>query len=97
MSALRVSDCWIACARQQLPSRLGLTSVALCCSAPWPTRHGSCPIPTWIWPFRVQAQDYWRAWRLVEDVIADHPVDLIDMDTATDSLLRAIERHGVEL
>ncbi len=42
-------------------------------------------------------KDYWRAWRLVEDIIAERPVDLIDMKTATDSLRRAIERYGVEL
>jgi uncharacterized protein len=40
---------------------------------------------------------YWRAWRLVEDIIGERPVDLIDMETATDSLCRAIERDGVEL
>jgi len=45
----------------------------------------------------VQAKDYWKAWRLVEDIIAERPVDLIDMETATDSLRRAIERYGVEL
>ena len=45
----------------------------------------------------LRAKDYWRAWRLVEDIVADRPVDLIDMKTATDSLHRAIERQGVEL
>ena len=43
------------------------------------------------------AQHYWQAWRLVEDVVADRPVDLIDVHSATDSLRRAIERYGVEL
>jgi predicted nucleotidyltransferase len=42
-------------------------------------------------------QDYWRAWKLAEDLIADRPVDLIDMKTATVSLREAIERYGVEL
>ena len=41
--------------------------------------------------------DYWRAWRAVEDVVADREVDLIEIETATDSLRGAIERHGVEL
>jgi predicted nucleotidyltransferase len=41
--------------------------------------------------------DYWRAWRAVEDVIADREVDLIQIETATVSLQRAIERYGVEL
>lgn len=42
-------------------------------------------------------QDYWRAWKLAEDLVADRPVDLIDMKTATVSLREAIERYGVEL
>lgn len=45
----------------------------------------------------LRPRDYWRAWRLVEDIVADRPVDLIDMKTATDSLRRAIERYGVDL
>jgi len=43
------------------------------------------------------SDDYWRAWRAVEDVITDREVDLIEIETATDSLRGAIERHGVEL
>jgi predicted nucleotidyltransferase len=41
--------------------------------------------------------DYWRAWRLVEEVIGDHLVDLIEIETAGESLQRAIERYGVAL
>jgi predicted nucleotidyltransferase len=41
--------------------------------------------------------DYWRAWRLVEEVIGDRLVDLIEIETAGESLRRAIERYGVEL
>lgn len=41
--------------------------------------------------------DYWQAWRLVEEIIADRPVDLIEIETASESLQRAIRRHGVEL
>lgn len=41
--------------------------------------------------------DYWRAWRAVEEIIGDRPVDLIDMETARRSLLKAIEAYGVEL
>jgi len=43
------------------------------------------------------SDDYWRAWRAVEDVITDREVDLIEIEMATDSLRGAIERHGVEL
>ena len=45
----------------------------------------------------LQTEDYWRAWRVVEDIILDRPVDLIDMQTAVDSFHRAVERYGIEL
>ena len=41
--------------------------------------------------------DYWEAWRLVEEVIGDRLVDLIEIEVAGESLRRAIERYGVEL
>jgi predicted nucleotidyltransferase len=41
--------------------------------------------------------DYWRAWRLVEEIIADRPVDLIEVEMVGESLQRAIERYGMEL
>ena len=41
--------------------------------------------------------DYWKAWGLVEEIVKDRPVDLIDIETARDSLKRAIERYGIEL
>lgn len=42
-------------------------------------------------------EDYWQAWRLVEEIIGDRPVDFIEIETAGESLKRAIERYGVEL
>jgi predicted nucleotidyltransferase len=41
--------------------------------------------------------DYWRAWRLVEEIIGDRPVDLIEIEMVGESLKRAIERYGIEL
>lgn len=41
--------------------------------------------------------NYWQAWKVVEDIIVDRPVDLIDMDTARTSLQWAIQQDGVEL
>jgi len=41
--------------------------------------------------------DYWQAWRLVEEIVGDRLVDFIEIETATESLKRAIERYGVEL
>lgn len=43
------------------------------------------------------AEYYWEAWRVVEEIIEDRPVDLIEVETARDSLQRAIRRYGVEL
>jgi predicted nucleotidyltransferase len=41
--------------------------------------------------------DYWKAWRVAEEIMGDRPVDLIEVETAGESLRRAIERHGLEL
>ena len=42
-------------------------------------------------------EDYLRAWGAVEEVIGDREVDLIDVESASSSLLVAVERYGVEL
>ena len=43
------------------------------------------------------ATDYWQAWQLAEEIIDVRPVDLIELETATDSLRRAILRYGIDL
>lgn len=40
---------------------------------------------------------YWQAWKVVEEVIGNRPVDLIEIETAKESLLKAIQRYGIEL
>lgn len=45
----------------------------------------------------VAADVFWQAWRLAEEIVGDRTVDLVDIETAKASLVRAIERHGVEL
>ena len=45
----------------------------------------------------LDAKDYWRAWRLIEEIIADRPVDLVEIEAAEGALARAIRRDGVEL
>lgn len=45
----------------------------------------------------LDSAEYWRAWRAVEQVIEDRAVDLIEMETAGESLLQAVQRYGVEL
>ncbi len=41
--------------------------------------------------------DYWQAWKRVEEVLSDCPVDLIEIEGVGESLRRAIERYGVDL
>jgi predicted nucleotidyltransferase len=41
--------------------------------------------------------DYWQAWRAVEEIVDDREVDLIDIESASNSLRDAIERYGIEL
>ncbi|MCX6031977.1 MAG: nucleotidyltransferase domain-containing protein [Chloroflexi bacterium] len=43
------------------------------------------------------SEDYWRAWRAVEEIIGDRSVDLVEVETARESLRSAIERRGVML
>ena len=45
----------------------------------------------------LDARDYWRAWRRIEEMIADRPVDLIEIEATDGALARAIQRDGVEL
>ena len=42
-------------------------------------------------------EHFWEAWRLAEEIIADRPVDLIEIETASASLLQAIQRYGIEV
>lgn len=39
----------------------------------------------------------WRAWRAVEEIIGDRPVDLIEVETAREALRGAIDRTGMPL
>lgn len=41
--------------------------------------------------------NYWQAWRSVEEIIDDRQVDLIEIESASNALRKAIQRHGVEL
>jgi uncharacterized protein len=42
-------------------------------------------------------EDYWRAWEELEDKIRDRPVDLIEIESASEPLKKSIDRYGVEL
>ena len=45
----------------------------------------------------LNSQDYWKAWRLAEEIIDDRLVELIDIETASEPLQRAIQRTGIAL
>jgi len=45
----------------------------------------------------LRASDYWKAWDLLEETLGDRPVDLIELETAGQSLREAVQRYGVEL
>jgi len=45
----------------------------------------------------LETRDYWQAWKLAEDIIPDRPVDLIQIESVSGSLKKAIDRYGVEL
>ena len=45
----------------------------------------------------LSGDEYWDAWRMLEEMIPDRPVDLIDMETAGESMLRTVQRYGMEL
>ena len=45
----------------------------------------------------LNADFYWQAWRLAEDIIDTRPVDFIELETAKESLRQAILRYGIEL
>jgi uncharacterized protein len=42
-------------------------------------------------------KDYWDAWQVVEEIIADRSVDFIEIESAGDSLRQAIQQYGSEL
>ncbi len=45
----------------------------------------------------LETRKYWRAWKLAEEIIADRPVDFVEIESVSDSLKKAIDRYGVEL
>lgn len=44
----------------------------------------------------LEAKEYWRAWKLAEDMIGDRVVDFVELESVSASLKQSIERYGVE-
>ncbi len=83
-------------AARQLKSQFGVQRVIL---------FGSLADANWFIPNSdidlavegLSASDFWNAWRVVEDVIGDRPVDLVEIETASETLRNAIQKYGMEL
>lgn len=45
----------------------------------------------------LDANHYWKAWGVVEEIISDRVVELVDLETARDSLREEILQYGIEL
>lgn len=45
----------------------------------------------------LKGADFWGAWRLVEEVIADRAVDFVALETVSEPLRDAIRAGGIEL
>ena len=45
----------------------------------------------------VASSQYWDAWRVAEDILGDRVVDLVEIETAKQSLRRVIEQQGIDL
>ncbi len=45
----------------------------------------------------LKADDYWEAWRIVEELITDRVVDIVDLENVKESLREEIRQYGVEL
>lgn len=45
----------------------------------------------------IQGDDYWLAWRIVEETIKDRSVDFIEIESSGIALRQAIDRYGLEL
>jgi predicted nucleotidyltransferase len=83
-------------AAAMLKTRFGVKRVIL---------FGSLAHESWFFPrsdvdlatVGLRGEHYWQAWKSVEEIIKDRPVDLLEIDDASESLRRAIERSGLEL
>ncbi|MEZ4560276.1 MAG: nucleotidyltransferase domain-containing protein [Caldilineaceae bacterium] len=88
--------CWrVRRAAEVLRSRFGATQVIL---------FGSLAHEAWYTPdsdidIAVQGigDNFWQAWKSVEEIIGDRNVDLIAWDMASESLRKTIHEEGIYL
>lgn len=83
-------------AAQQLKSQFGVEKVILFGSLVDATQF-SLNSDVDLAVIGLRSEDYFEAWRLVEEKLLDCTVDLIQMEQATDSLRQSILKYGVEV
>ena len=45
----------------------------------------------------LESKDYWRAWEMVEEMLSGQVVDLVEIESATNSMKRTIFLYGIIL
>jgi len=45
----------------------------------------------------LDADSYWKSWRVIEQIITDRFVDLVELETARESLREDIQQYGIIL
>jgi uncharacterized protein len=45
----------------------------------------------------LESDDYWRAWEVAEEMLSDRVVDLVEIESATNSMKRTIFLYGISL
>ena len=81
---------------QRLKSQFGVRKVIL---------FGSLARTYWFGPISdvdlavegLETRKFWKAWKLAEDIIADRPIDFVEIESLGDSLKKSIDKYGVEL
>lgn len=83
-------------AAQQLKEQFGASRVVLFGSivhAAWFTAESDIDLAI----AGLRGKDFWRAWALLEDLLPERRVELIELETVSESLHAAIELKGLEL
>ena len=80
-----------------LKSRFGIRRVVLFGSLAGKTHFFMADSDVDLGVEGLKIKEYWEVWKLAEEYIGDRQVDIVELETATESLKRAINRFGVEL
>ncbi len=45
----------------------------------------------------LQGSQYWEVWRIAEEYFPEHTVEVVEIETTSQSMKQAIEKYGIEL